>query len=71
MSVTTSTENRVLTITLNRPEARNAMTREMWETLLEMLEKCKHDEDIGCVVLTGRGRPFAPGAMSKVCRRLD
>ncbi len=61
MSVTSAIENRVLTITLNRPEARNAMTREMWETLLETLEQAQHDEDIGCVVLTGADPAFCAG----------
>ncbi len=61
MTVTSQTQNRVLTITLNRPEARNAMTREMWETLLATLEDAQHNEDIGCVVLTGAGSAFCAG----------
>lgn len=61
MNIKTSTENRVLTITLDRPEARNAMTREMWESLLSTLEDAQHDEDIGCVVLTGADPAFCAG----------
>jgi len=54
-------ENRTATITLNRPEARNAVTRPMWVELVEILTKLATDDDVGCVVLTGAGDAFSAG----------
>ncbi len=57
-----SVENRVATIAINRPKSRNPMTREMWEELRTLLENAWHDDDIGCVVLTGVDNAFCAGA---------
>lgn len=48
------------TITLNRPEAFNALNRDMGEALGEALEKCLAPE-IRAVVITGNGRAFCSG----------
>ena len=42
-------------ITFNRPEARNAMTWEMYDRLYELCEKVDVDDDIRVIVLRGRG----------------
>lgn len=54
-------ENRA-TITLNRPEKRNALTVEMYERLLDILTELPHDRRVRAVVLTGAGRSFCSGA---------
>lgn len=51
----------VATITINRPEARNAMSREMWCDLLGMLKDVRDDDAVGCVVVTGTGKAFCAG----------
>ena len=51
----------VLTLTLNRPQARNAMSRAMNEALQQQLARCELDPDVRCVVLTGAGNAFCAG----------
>lgn len=53
---------RVLTLTLNRPEARNALNNALLELLATKLEKAQSDVNIGAVVITGNERFFAAGA---------
>ncbi len=57
-----STQGRVGLITLNRPEALNALCAQLTEELAEALGAFDADEDIGCVVLTGSKKAFAAGA---------
>ncbi len=49
-------------ITLNRPEALNALSTELMDALTAALRECEGNADVGCMVLTGRGRAFAAGA---------
>ncbi|MEI8304263.1 MAG: enoyl-CoA hydratase [Burkholderiales bacterium] len=51
----------VLTLTLNRPDARNAMSREMTEALSQQLARAELDNAVKCVVLTGAGKGFCAG----------
>ena len=51
----------VLTLTLNRPEARNALTRPMIAALSTQLEAAELDADVKCIVLTGAGKGFCAG----------
>lgn len=51
----------VATITLNRPESRNAINREMSDRLLVALEELDSDPEIQAVVLTGAGTGFSSG----------
>lgn len=53
--------DRVATITINRPDARNAMSRDMWPMLRDMLEDVAADADIACVVVTGTDPAFCAG----------
>ncbi|MEP7023894.1 MAG: enoyl-CoA hydratase-related protein [Actinomycetota bacterium] len=48
-------------ITLNRPEARNALTTEMKEGLLAVLRQCGGDTDVRAVLITGAGKAFCAG----------
>ena len=52
----------VLTLALNRPEARNAMSAAMIAALSERLAQAETDDDVRCVVLTGTVRRSAPAA---------
>jgi enoyl-CoA hydratase/carnithine racemase len=53
----------VATITINRPEQRNAMKSTMWKWLAETLNELNDDNDVRCVVIRGAGeKAFASGA---------
>ncbi len=52
---------RLLTITLNRPEALNAVNRDMHEELADVFNLAALDEHSDVVVLTGAGRAFSAG----------
>lgn len=51
----------VLTLTLNRPEARNAMSEAMNKALAEQLAWAELEPSVKCVVLTGAGKGFCAG----------
>ncbi|MGI5330166.1 enoyl-CoA hydratase/isomerase family protein [Actinomadura nitritigenes] len=51
----------VLTLTLNRPEARNAFSREMLDGLAGMLDFAAASDDVRAVVITGAGGAFCAG----------
>ena len=51
----------VLTVTLHRPEALNALNDEMTEELRQVLEAAAADASVRVVVLTGSGRAFCAG----------
>ena len=53
--------NGVATITLNRPEAMNALAGNMRDVLLEKLTAYAEDLDVRCDVLTGAGPAFCAG----------
>ncbi|NGP04989.1 enoyl-CoA hydratase [Rhodococcus sp. 14C212] len=52
----------VTTITLNRPERKNAIDTSMWRTLTEILQGIRNDSDTRVVVLQGAGGAFCAGA---------
>src|SRR5579862_4432688 len=56
-----STEGRVLILTLNRPEKLNALTKELHDELLEAVTRASTDKSVGCVMLTGAGAAFCSG----------
>ncbi len=51
----------VLTLTLNRPDARNAMSRAMTQALADQLAAAELDPAVRCIVLTGAGKGFCAG----------
>jgi enoyl-CoA hydratase/carnithine racemase len=55
-------ENRVATITLDRPERMNAFTAKMCGELVRALGAADDDDEVRVVVLTGAGRAFCAGA---------
>ncbi|MBZ9640843.1 enoyl-CoA hydratase/isomerase family protein [Streptomyces sp. PSKA30] len=56
------TEQHVTHLTLNRPEALNALTPNMRDQLIALLADASADPDVRAVVLTGTGRGFCAGA---------
>lgn len=60
-SVLCAIEARVATITLNRPEARNALSDELTPALRETIAAMSVDERVGALVLTGAGAAFCAG----------
>lgn len=51
----------ILSITLARPERRNAITVEMYATLAEAFERAAGDESLRAIVVRGEGQDFAAG----------
>ena len=54
-------EGAVLSAAFARPEKKNAITRAMYETLIEALEAAERDREIGAFVLSGQGGVFTAG----------
>jgi crotonobetainyl-CoA hydratase len=53
-------------VTLNRPEARNAISPEVSQAMVALLDEIEADPDLRAIVLTGRGEVFSAGADLKV-----
>ncbi|HTK15215.1 MAG TPA: crotonase/enoyl-CoA hydratase family protein [Acidimicrobiia bacterium] len=53
-------------LTLNRPEARNAISPEVSQAMAGLLDAIEADDDLRAVVLTGAGEVFSAGADLKV-----
>ena len=51
----------IATITLNRPDRMNTISRVMLDSLAEYLIAARDDSDVRVVVLTGTGRAFCAG----------
>jgi enoyl-CoA hydratase/carnithine racemase len=56
-----SVDNYVATITLNRPDSLNALTRIMEKEIRQAMEQADIDPDVRAIVLTGSGRGFCAG----------
>ena len=54
-------EDGVMTITMNRPEAKNAMNKSMSEGISAAIDQFEADSDIRVAVLTGNGGTFCSG----------
>ena len=55
------TENGVAILTMNRPDARNALSMDMRKLLCDALHEVELDTAVRCVVLTGEGDHFMAG----------
>ncbi|MDQ3088901.1 MAG: enoyl-CoA hydratase-related protein [Acidobacteriota bacterium] len=60
--ILTATENSIFTITLNRPEKRNALNDDLINDLKNALREADNDESICAVVIKGAGKDFCSGA---------
>lgn len=54
--------DRILTITLNRPENLNSHTPTMGSEMLDALDRADADDDVRAIIVTGAGRAFCAGA---------
>jgi len=54
--------DRILTLTLNRPEKLNAFTGTMMNELIDVFTKVNGDDEVRVVIVTGSGRAFCAGA---------
>ena len=54
-------EDRVVLLTLNRPDARNAQSGPMMSAFTALLPALADNDDVGCLVLTGAGKAFSAG----------
>jgi enoyl-CoA hydratase/carnithine racemase len=52
----------VTVLTLNRPQRRNAWTIGLQRRYYGRLQECVEDDSVRCIVVTGSGRTFCPGA---------
>ena len=60
-TISTSIVERVLTVTLNRPESMNAFTVQMANELVDVFNCASEDDDVGCIIVTGAGKAFCAG----------
>ena len=51
----------ILIVTMNRPEARNALSAEMMRIMVEAWDQVDNDPDIRVAILTGAGGAFCAG----------
>ena len=51
----------VLTLTMNRPQARNALSRPMLVAMQRLLTEAEFNPEVRCIVLTGSGQAFCAG----------
>jgi enoyl-CoA hydratase len=61
-TILTGARHRVGMITLNRPQARNALNHQLMREVMDALEAFDGDENIGAMVITGSDKVFAAGA---------
>ena len=53
--------NGVLTLTLNRPEKKNALTQDMYQALADGIDGAGHNPDVRCVLIQAEGDTFTAG----------
>ncbi|MCX5740745.1 MAG: crotonase/enoyl-CoA hydratase family protein [Proteobacteria bacterium] len=58
----TEVRDRVMTVTLHRPDRLNAFTTQMMFDWLDVLDAIDADDDVRAVIVTGAGRGFCAGA---------
>lgn len=61
-AIKTEVKNRVLTLTLNRPDRLNAFNFDMQREMVEVFTKVNDDDEVRAVIVTGEGRGFCAGA---------
>ena len=61
-TITYEVEDRVLTITLNRPDRLNAFNQTMMQEMLDAFDRSDADDDVRAIIVTGAGRGFCAGA---------
>ncbi|MBI3651802.1 MAG: enoyl-CoA hydratase [Acidobacteria bacterium] len=59
--ILTNVENKVATLTFNRPDKLNALSRDLIFQAIETLKGWSKDETVGAIIITGAGRGFCAG----------
>ena len=54
-------KNDVVTVTLNRPHKKNAMSPKLHYEMVELLSELRYDKDLRVLVITGKGDSFSAG----------
>ena len=61
-SIEVERRDAIATVTLNRPDKLNALTRGMWRSLGDAIERLSADDTLRCVIVRGAGdKAFSPG----------
>ena len=60
-TLTTDIQDRVMVITLNRPDRLNAFTLGMMHEMIAAIDEADADDDVRAVIVTGAGRGFCAG----------
>ncbi|OAB79704.1 enoyl-CoA hydratase-related protein [Cochleicola gelatinilyticus] len=60
-SITTHIENKVATLTLNRPDKFNSFNREMAFLLQDALDACEKNSEVRAIIIIGNGKAFCAG----------
>jgi len=60
-TVLTDLSDGVLTITLNRPDKRNALTHQMIDAVSMLIRWAGHESSVRCLLIAGRGKAFCAG----------
>ena len=68
--ILTQRENSILTITLNRPEKRNALNDALINSLKDALREADRDSEFRAIVIRGAGRDFCSGADLSALRKI-
>lgn len=69
--ILTHVENRVATLTFNRPDKLNALSRDLLNQSIDCLKRWSRDPEIGAIVLTGAGRAFCAGGDVSMMAKQD
>jgi enoyl-CoA hydratase len=67
-NIIVATSGKVGVVTLNRPQALNALSPELMRELASALDAFEGDDNIGCMVVTGSDKAFAAGADIKAMK---
>ena len=55
------TSNGVLTLTFNRPDKKNAITRDMYQAMGDAIDAAEFDRDVRCILIQAEGDMFTAG----------
>jgi enoyl-CoA hydratase / 3-hydroxyacyl-CoA dehydrogenase len=65
-------KNNIATITINRPEALNALNEQVVKQLSEVFQKAESDKNVKTIIIEGKGKAFVAGAdISFFVRKID
>ena len=67
--LTVSINNRVATVTFSDPENRNALGRDIYEALIELIPVLEERDDVGAIMITGEGKHFSAGGNINIFRK--